>query len=273
MPVNRRVPYPDHNQTPVPEGSADAGPTMTRRAAVLRLGGLLAVLLALGGIFYVGGALGTDRVRGWVEPLGSAGPLLYIPLSAVLGTMFVPGAVLAAVSGLLFGPWVGAVTALAAGTFAALLSRAMSRRAGEKPFDAVAEGRVRAVAELARRNGLVAVIVARLAPWVPDAPLNHAFGVVGLGVLTVAFGHLIAAGPRALAYATIGANADDPTGTSSLLGWALNIATGIVGAGVLAYVVWQYRRSKALASEAPVPENTGVAELASADTAPEATQE
>lgn len=260
------MPYPDDQPAAVAEPSASAEQTLNRRTAVLRLGGLIGVLLALAAIFYAGGALGTERVRGWVEPAGAMAPLLYIPISAVLGTLFVPGAVLAAVAGLLFGPWVGAVTALAAGTLAALLSMAISRRAGEKPFDTLAGGKVLALADLARSNGVIAVIVARLAPWVPDAPVNHAFGVVGLSALVVAAGHLIAAGPRALAYATIGANSDDPTGTSSLLGWALNITTGVIGAGVLAFIVWRHRQAKA-AAERDSSRN------ASGGTTAEATQE
>lgn len=267
------MPDPDHNQTPVLDGSSVEPRAPNKRAALMRLGGLFGALAGLAVIFIAGGVVGTDAVREWVEPLGAAGPLLYIPLSALLGTVFVPGAVLAAAAGLLFGPWVGAVSALAAGTLAALLSRLVSGRAGQSSFEALAEGKIRALAELARRNGIVAVIVARLAPWVPDAPLNHAFGVVGLGALTVALGHLIAAGPRALAYATIGANSDDPTGTSSLLGWALNIATGIVGAGVLAYVVWQYRRARAAEQPDSVPAGTDRTGRVSGDTAPEATHE
>lgn len=239
----------------------------------MRLMGLVGALVGLAVIFIAGGVIGTDSVRAWVEPLGAAGPLLYIPLSALLGTVFVPGAVLAAAAGLLFGPWVGAVSALAAGTLAALLSRSVSGRAGQSSFEAVAEGKIRALADLARRNGVVAVIVARLAPWVPDAPLNHAFGVVGLSAVVVAAGHLIAAGPRALAYATIGANSDDPTGTSSLLGWALNIATGVVGAGVLAYVVWQHRRANAADDAEVVPAGTTFTGRVSGEAAPEATQE
>ncbi|MBJ7470851.1 MAG: VTT domain-containing protein [Solirubrobacteraceae bacterium] len=237
-----------------------------RRSALAKLAGLLGFLGGLAAIFIAGGVIGTDRVREWVEPLGPFGPLLYVPLSAVLGTVFVPGAVLAAAAGLLFGPWVGAASALAAGTLAALLSRGLSGRLGSSSFDEIATGRVHALAELARRNGLVAVIVARLSPWVPDAPLNHAFGVVGLTALSVALGHLLAAGPRALAYATIGAHSDDPTGSASLLGWALNISTGVIGAALLVYVVVRHRRAHR-------QEDASVTGRVSGDTPAEATQE
>ncbi len=247
-------------------GAPTDRPPAAKRRALLRLAGLLLALGGLAVVFIAGGVIGTARIRGWVEPLGAFGPLLYIPLSAVLGTLFVPGAVLAAAAGLLFGPWVGALSALAAGTGAALLSRSVSGRAGQEPFDEVAAGKVHALAELARSNGFVAVVVARLAPWVPDAPLNHAFGVVGLSAVTVMLGHLVAAGPRALAYATIGANADDPTGTSSLLGWTLNIVTGIIGTAVLAYVVMRYRRVKRARADALTARVSG-------HTASEATQE
>lgn len=254
-------------------GAPPGADPRAKRAAFMRLGALIVALAGFAAVFIAGGLIGTDRIRGWVDPLGAFGPLLYIPLSAVLGTLFVPGAVLAAAAGLLFGPWVGALSALAAGLCAALLSRSISGRAGQSSFEEVAEGKVRALADLARNNGFVAVIVARLAPWVPDAPVNHAFGVVGLGALTVALGHLVAAGPRALAYATIGANSDDPTGNASLLGWALNITTGVIGTAVLAYVVVTHRRARRLRAEAREVGPAAPTGRLSGDTPREATQE
>lgn len=209
--------------------------------AHVRLFGLAAALAGLAGVFIVGGVIGPASVQAWVEPLGPWGPVLYVPLSALLGTALVPGAALAAAAGLLFGTWTGAAVSVLAGTAGALLSRSISRRAGHVPFQEVATGRVRAVAELARSNGFAAVIVARLAPWLPDGPVNHAFGVAGLTALAVGAGHLVAAGPRALAYATVGANADDPTGQAALAGWALNISTGVIGALLLWYVVRRHR--------------------------------
>lgn len=213
-------------------------------AAHLRLLSLLGALAVLALVFIAGGVIGPSRVQAWVEPLGPWGPVLYVPLSAVLGTALVPGAALAAAAGLLFGTWVGALVSVIAGTAGALLSRAISRRAGHEPFHEVASGRVRAVADLAREHGFAAVVVARLAPGLPDGPVNHAFGVAGLTALAVGVGHLVSAGPRALAYSTVGANADDPTGQAALAGWALNIATGVIGAVIVWIVVRQHRRTR-----------------------------
>lgn len=220
--------------------AADPG---ARRRGALRLAALLIGFATLGGVFFVGGVLGPDRIRGWIEPFGAFGPLVYVPLSAVLGTFFVPGAALAAAAGLLFGAWQGALCSMAAGTGAALLSRALSKRAGHDAFDAVAGDRAQALAALARRNGLLAVILARLSPALPDSVANHSFGIAGLSAASVAVGHLIAAGPRALAYATVGANADEPVGRDALMGWALNGATGLVGLVLFAVVVVRHRRA------------------------------
>ena len=223
-----------------------------RRQALRRLAGLAVGLGALAAVFIAGGVIGPDRVRGWVEPFGAFGPMLYVPMAAILGTAFVPGAALAAAAGLLFGPWVGALSALLAGTCGALLSRLVSQRAGGEAFDELASEKVAAIAALARRNGLVAVIVARLTPGLPDAVANHTFGLAGLAAAAVGAGHLLAAGPRALAYSVVGANADDPTGDAALAGWALNISTGIVGATLLAIVVVRHRRTRRSSKE-PAP--------------------
>lgn len=221
-----------------------------RRRALIRLAGLALSLSSLAAVFIAGGVIGPGRIRAWIEPLGVLGPVLYVPLAAVLGTAFVPGAALAAAAGLLFGPWLGALAALVAGTCGALLSRAISQRAGGAAFDEIATGKVAVIADLAREHGIPAVIVARLAPWLPDAVANHAFGIAGLAAVSVGAGHLIAAGPRALAYSTVGANAADPTGGAALAGWALNIATGLVGLALIAFVVARHRRAERLSGEA-----------------------
>lgn len=53
-------------------------------------------------------------VRGAVSATGPAAPLTYVVVSAVLGALFVPGPILAASSGLLFGPLVGVFVTLGA---------------------------------------------------------------------------------------------------------------------------------------------------------------
>src|ERR1700712_2055240 len=86
---------------------AESGSTRAQRRALARLGGLFFSLLALAGVFLIGGVVGPEKIRAWIEPLGAWGPVLFIPLSAVLGTILVPGIALAAASGLLFGPVTG----------------------------------------------------------------------------------------------------------------------------------------------------------------------
>lgn len=218
---------------------------MDRRRAAVRLASLVVGLGCFAAVFAVGGVVGTDAVRARVEPLGAWGPLLYVPLAAVLGTVLVPGAVLAAASGLLFGPAVGLASSIGAATLGALLSREISARMGSAPFEAVASERLRVVARLARHHAVLAVVVARLMPVLPDGPVNHAFGVVGLRARHLAIGTLVASGPRALSYALLGANADDLTGTGALIGIALNVGTGLLGVALGGWLVLRARRERA----------------------------
>jgi uncharacterized membrane protein YdjX (TVP38/TMEM64 family) len=219
----------------------------TRRAALLRLGGLVAALTLLFVLFLVGDVLDPERIRAWIEPAGFAAPLAYVVIAGVLGVVLVPGAALAAAAGLLFGPVAGALVSLPSAVLSAVLSRGASARAGGASLDAISGERLGAITSFARRHGFSAVVVQRLLPVLPDGPFSHAFGVAGVRTRDVALGTLVASGPRAFSYALLGANADDLTGPDALIAIAINAATGLTGV-VLAALVLRRERARATAS-------------------------
>lgn len=236
-----------------PAPRSDRRPTATSRPH-LRLGGLLLGLLALGLVFALGGVLGKGTIRGWIDPLGVAAPIAYVVLAAVLGAALVPGAVLAAVAGLLFGPVGGALLALASAVASAVLARGFSARVGGDALEDVSGERLRQLTAFARRNGLLAVIVQRLLPAIPDGPLSHAFGLARIRTRDLALGTAIAGGPRALSYALLGSSADDLTGRDAIAGVLLNVTTGIAGLTLAWWVLRrERRRATAAAFEGALP--------------------
>ena len=106
-----------------------------------------------------------------------------------------PGPLLAAVSGVLFGTWLGFAVTLTSSVLAALIGWEIGRRTG------AIEGPHRAFLE---RRGLWAVIVQRLLPGIPDAPLNYVAGAVGVKPWDLALGTAIGVAPRAFAYTALG---------------------------------------------------------------------
>ena len=161
----------------------------------VRLALLAAVLLGLFVAFGVLGVVSRDEMRGWIEPLGGWGAPVFVVVSALLGCLLVPGPLLAAGSGVLFGTWTGFVVTLAASVLASLIALAVGRMIGE------ADWRHR---ELLRRRGLWAVVVQRLLPGLPDTPFNYAAGVAGVRAHHLAVGTAIGVAPRALGYAALG---------------------------------------------------------------------
>ena len=149
----------------------------------------------------------------------------------MLGAALVPGPLLAATSGLLFGTLLGTAVTIAASTLSAVVSLLLGRGAARAEVDRRIEDRERAAAlvALARRRGTVAVILQRLAPFVPDAPVSYLFGAVGLRVWQIALGTVIGSAPRAFSYTSIGASLDDPGSPLAIAGWAGVALTGLAG--------------------------------------------
>ena len=169
-------------------------------------------------------------MRGWIDPFGDFAAPAYVVISALLGAALVPGPILAGVSGLLFGAWVGTLVTLAASVLGAILALLAARRAAGREFDEAGGPRLQALGALARRHALLAVIVQRLAPGVPDAPASYLFGLLGLTVAQIALGTAIGAAPRAFSYTAVGASLDDPGSGLAYAGIAGIVVTGLVGA-------------------------------------------
>ena len=203
---------------------------MSRRAALLRLALLVAVLAACVIALASTGSLSSGRVRGWVDGYGAAGPLVFIGLSALLTVVLFPGPLLAGASGLLFGTALGFPIALTAAVLGACLSFALSRWWAHDAVLELAGPRLLALRAWIARRGFVSVLYARIAPGVPYSLVNYAAGLtaIRLGVFAGATG--LGAAPRAFAYTALGGSLGNLRSPAAIVAVAVLVVMALGGA-------------------------------------------
>lgn len=206
----------------------------SRRRHIARLAVFAALLL---GVFYlvaVARVIDLDAVRRAVSATGPAAPLAYVVVSAVLGALFVPGSLLAAGSGLLFGPVLGIFVTLGAAVGTAVVASRIGRRAGRNSARALlGTERADRVDELIERGGLWAVVGQRFVPGLSDALASYAFGAFGVPLWQMVVGSFIGSAPRAFAYTALGAsiaNRSSALAYSAIAVWCVSAVVGAFGA-------------------------------------------
>jgi len=214
-----------------PASQPAAPPTSSRRAHIARLavfGGFLAVVFYLVAVARV---IDIDEIRRVVSATGPAAPLTYVVLSALVGALFVPGSILAAGSGLLFGPLVGVFVTLGATVGTAIVASFVGRRAGRgSARGLLGDKRADRFDTLIERHGLWAVVGQRFVPGISDALASYTFGAFGVPVWQMAVGSFIGSAPRAFVYTALGAsigNRSSPLAYAAIAVWCI---TAIVGA-------------------------------------------
>lgn len=111
-----------------------------------------------------------DQVRGWIEKLGAWGPLAIILLEMIQALLApIPGQAIEAVSGYLFGPWLGTLypmIGLALGSFITFL---LARRFG-RPLvvKLIGQQSMARLDDLVRRGGAPFFFLIWLLPFAPD---------------------------------------------------------------------------------------------------------
>lgn len=203
----------------------------SRRRHVLRLALFAAFLAGLFYLFTVARVIDVDTIRSAVAAAGPAAPFAYIVVSALLGAILVPGPIMAAGSGVLFGPLVGVFVTLGATVGTAVVASLVGRRAGRDSARALlgAERAERIDARI-ERYGLWAVVGQRFVPGISDALASYTFGAFGVPLWQMVVGAFIGSAPRAFVYTALGATIDDlnsPLGYAALAVW---VVTAVVGA-------------------------------------------
>jgi uncharacterized membrane protein YdjX (TVP38/TMEM64 family) len=172
-----------------------------------------------------------EAIRAAVVKAGPLAPLVYIPISALLASMFVPGPLLAAGSGLLFGPVLGTLVTLCSTAGTATLAAFLGRRAGRDSARALvgAQWAGRIDGQIKRR-GLWAVVGQRFVPGISDALASYVFGAFGMPLWQMAIGAFIGSAPRAFVYTALGASISDLNSPLAYAAVAVWCMTAIIGA-------------------------------------------
>ncbi|HVQ98279.1 MAG TPA: TVP38/TMEM64 family protein [Mycobacterium sp.] len=202
----------------------------SRRRHIVRLAVFTGFLVALFYLLAVRHVIDVQAVRRTVSATGPAAPLTYVVVSAVLGAVFVPGPILAASSGVLFGPLVGVLVTLGATVGTAVVASLIGRRAGRTSARALL-GKTRAerIDSLIARGGLWAVVGQRFIPGISDALASYAFGAFGVPLWQMALGALIGSAPRAFVYTALGASIAERSSPLAYVAIAVWCVTAIAG--------------------------------------------
>jgi len=212
----------------------DGSSPTSRRRHILRLVVFAGFLLGLFYLVAVARVIDVEQVQRAISATGPAAPLAYIVVSAVLGALFVPGPILAAGSGLLFGPVLGIVVTLGATVGTAIVASPVGRRAGRDSARALLGAeRADRIDGLIERRGLWAVVGQRLIPGMSAAFASYVFGAFGVPLWQMAVGSFIGSVPRAFVYTALGAsigNPSSPLAYSAIVVWCVSAIVGAFAA-------------------------------------------
>ncbi|NBP85280.1 MAG: TVP38/TMEM64 family protein [Mycobacteriaceae bacterium] len=159
--------------------------------------------------------------------------------------VFVPGPLLAAGSGVLFGPVLGLVVTLTSTAVTATIAALVGRRAGrDSARSLIGEEWSRRIDVQIHRNGLWAVVGQRFIPGISDALASYAFGAFGVPLWQMAVGALIGSAPRAFVYTALGASISDlnsPLAYAAIGVWCVTAIIGVFAAH-RGYRSWRTQR-------------------------------
>ncbi|WP_326438831.1 TVP38/TMEM64 family protein [Streptomyces sp. H27-D2] len=172
---------------------------------------LVVLLVGLGACVALGGADLLRDVRQWVDSLGLWGPVVFAVCYALAVTALLPGSVLTASAGALFGLPLGAGAVLVGATAGAALSFGLARWLGCPVVARYAgSGRLARLDSYLTHRGFAAVLVVRLVPLLPFSVINYGAGVAGVRFSSYVTATALGIVPGTIVYTGLGGSLGDP---------------------------------------------------------------
>jgi uncharacterized membrane protein YdjX (TVP38/TMEM64 family) len=162
-------------------------------------GGIVSILLARG----VSAGERVARIQEYFDSLGVAAPLVYVAIVTVEVVVApIPGMMLYAPGGLVFGGFLGGLLSLIGNTLGAGIACGLIRMLGGKRFASwLEQGRLAAYRERLARSGLWVVLLLRINPLTSSDLVSYAAGLAGISVWKVMAGTLLGMAPLCWAQA------------------------------------------------------------------------
>ncbi len=179
------------------------------------------------------------QLRDWASSLGPWFPLAFLGAHIVITVLPFPRTAFTLSAGLLFGPALGVVLAVAASTVSAVLALWLVRGFGWQLGRLVSHPGVESLDARLSQRGWPAVLSLRLIPAVPFSVLNYAAGASAVRVRPYLLATLAGLIPGTTAVVILG---DALTGEVDPLLVLVSLCTAAVGVAGLVYETRDYRR-------------------------------
>lgn len=150
------------------------------------------------------------RLRDDIGATGPMAPVLFVLVFAALTLAPLPKNVLATAAGLLFGLVMGIAIVLVGAMLGAMTAFILGRMLGRDAVERVTGVTVARIDTFLRHNGLLTIIVARLAPVVPFTAINYAAGLTAVSTRDYVVGTMIGIIPGTIAYVALGTYGTSP---------------------------------------------------------------
>ena len=178
------------------------------------------------------------QLRDWAESAGPWFPLAFLMAHIVVTVVPVPRTAFTLAAGLLFGPVLGVVIAVAASTMSAMLAMLLVRAAGWQLNRLVRHRSIHTVNERLRERGWPAILSLRLIPAVPFSAINYAAGASAVRVLPYVLATLAGLLPGTAAVVILG---DALAGHPSPLLALVSLGIGTLGVAGLVIEIRHFR--------------------------------
>ncbi|MBS4729521.1 TVP38/TMEM64 family protein [Mycobacterium sp. SM1] len=189
------------------------------------------------------------QLRDWATSAGPWFPVAFLAAHIAITVLPFPRTAFTLGAGLLFGPLLGVVLAVAASAISAVIALLLVRAAGWQLSRLVRHQAVDRLDSRLRERGWPAILSLRLIPAVPFSVLNYAAGASAVRVLPYTLATLAGLIPGTAAVVILG---DALTGHISPLLFLVSLCTATVGVGVLIYEM-RHHRHRSVGAEAGEP--------------------